>query len=318
MEPSIALKQIVKARGVSVYQNALLVEALLRDHCPEDRAGVHCVMNALREGIPEAILRAGAEGNRDSLRGALSERLRDAFAMADTRAAWAVDAWIAALTNGAPPPAAPPDLPRGPAGGAAEPRRQQAPPQRPPAAPRAAPRQEPPRKQEPPAAPRMAARPKLPPLKDVLRGLSLGKKGQPLPPLPAAGSAQEIALFNRAAEEILQNRAGQAVKEANRALHAHKYKRDEKGIAQLTAMGVPERSACALTGHFLQSEAFQPMGALILVAFFTMTGAFGSADAGIGLMVFLAIPLFLWSMYRYKRAQRIIKRARNASPRPVS
>ena len=100
-----ALKRVIAMRGPAVCENASLAEALLRDYCPDDRPGVHCLMSALRERVPQSILSAAPSANREALRGILRERLQNACHMEEGSADWTVAAWMAALDNGKQPEA---------------------------------------------------------------------------------------------------------------------------------------------------------------------------------------------------------------------
>ena len=129
MIPADALKQVLATRGTKVCEDLFLLEALLRDYSPEDRAGVHCLLNAVKEQVPQSILAAPAESNRQALSGKLRERMRAAFYMEENQAQWAVETWmnalpaVAAIGGGVvkpqppvelKPPAPPPESPKPP------------------------------------------------------------------------------------------------------------------------------------------------------------------------------------------------------------
>jgi len=99
MNPGDALKRIVESRTANVYENPFLLEALLRDYCPDDRAAVYSLVNALKEQVPQSILSAPAGSNREALAGRLRERLRTAFYMEEARAQWTVETWMSALAG---------------------------------------------------------------------------------------------------------------------------------------------------------------------------------------------------------------------------
>jgi hypothetical protein len=100
-----ALQRVLSMRGPAICENVSLTEALLRDYCPDDRPGVHCLMSALRERVPQSILSAAPNANREALRGILRERLQNACHMEERSADWTVAAWMAALDNGKAPEA---------------------------------------------------------------------------------------------------------------------------------------------------------------------------------------------------------------------
>ncbi len=51
------LSEMISRYGVSVCENPQRCAALLRDLCPENRREVNVLTDALREGVPAALLR---------------------------------------------------------------------------------------------------------------------------------------------------------------------------------------------------------------------------------------------------------------------
>ena len=87
------LQHIIGRYGISICEDARRCEAMLRDLCPECKREIHALVNAIREDIPQELIRASKAIPKELFLTELSKRLRDNLGIIDDLARWAVESW---------------------------------------------------------------------------------------------------------------------------------------------------------------------------------------------------------------------------------
>jgi len=95
--PRKKLSQIIRQYGVSVCDNPLCLEGLLKDHCGGYRREVFVLTCALKEKIVSSLLASKNGVPMGILRNQCITRLKDSCALSEDAARWAVDSWALAL-----------------------------------------------------------------------------------------------------------------------------------------------------------------------------------------------------------------------------
>jgi hypothetical protein len=95
----IKLREILSAQGEALRRDPQRMEAILRDHCPEDRREIHMLMSAARAGIVEDLAGGWGAGPPEMLVARLSKRLHEDMGIAPPLARWTVESWAYALYN---------------------------------------------------------------------------------------------------------------------------------------------------------------------------------------------------------------------------
>lgn len=287
MDPSEALKRILETRGTRVCENLPVMEALLLDFCPNDRGRVNCLVNALRERVPQTILGTSPGANREALRGKLRERLHSAFRMEEMAADWTVVTWMSALLNGY-------------GAGLVEPLK---------------PLHEPGLDARPPDL-TPEAPPEKPPIPEVQKkGAKRGWMYAARQPavLPALGSPEETDLLIRAAQEIRSGKPRGTARQAEGIVR--RFKGIDTGIAQLVAQGVPADSARILLGYSLKARGSSIMGYTawfsglwLLFVRFSGDSSLSPDDRGgvIWIIVIVAPAILLIGALRYLKGRRLM------------
>jgi len=93
------LQYIVGRYGISICEDARRCEAMLRDLCPDCKREIHVLVNAIREDIPQELIRASKDIPKELLLTELSKRLYDNLGIKDDLARWAVESWDALLDS---------------------------------------------------------------------------------------------------------------------------------------------------------------------------------------------------------------------------
>jgi hypothetical protein len=107
------LQEILMQYGRALIEDADRMEGYLKDFCGEARGEIAALMAALREGVPEDLLRLPGDQPRQLLAAAMTRRLVDNQAMDQSAARWAVEAWAFALgINLATSPSRPAEPPK--------------------------------------------------------------------------------------------------------------------------------------------------------------------------------------------------------------
>jgi formylglycine-generating enzyme required for sulfatase activity len=91
------LQYIIGRCGISICEDARRCEAMLRDLCPECKREIHALVNAIKENIPQELMRASKEIPKGLLLSQLSKRLCDNLGIIDDLARWAVESWAILL-----------------------------------------------------------------------------------------------------------------------------------------------------------------------------------------------------------------------------
>ena len=87
------LQYIIGRYGISICGDARRCEAMLRDLCPECKREIHALVNAIREDIPQELIRASKDIPKELLLTELSKRLCDNLGITVELARWAVESW---------------------------------------------------------------------------------------------------------------------------------------------------------------------------------------------------------------------------------
>lgn len=88
---------LVAEYGSALCQDVRRCEALLRDHCGQNRREVNVLLAAVRARIGKDLLAAQASTPRPALLARLTRRLCEDFGLTDEAARWAVESWAIAL-----------------------------------------------------------------------------------------------------------------------------------------------------------------------------------------------------------------------------
>jgi hypothetical protein len=96
-DPRQALAELIRERGRAVLEDPGMLEALLRARCPQRRLEVTLLVNALREGVPSALLQKVTTGMGPATMATQSARLVENLGISDSLARWAVESWAKAL-----------------------------------------------------------------------------------------------------------------------------------------------------------------------------------------------------------------------------
>jgi formylglycine-generating enzyme len=89
----IQLQYIVGRYGISICEDARRCEAMLRDLCPECKREINALVNAIREDIPQELIRASKAIPKELFLTELSKRLCDNLGITVDLARWAVESW---------------------------------------------------------------------------------------------------------------------------------------------------------------------------------------------------------------------------------
>ncbi len=81
----------------SLLSDGRKISGLLFDYCPSHRKEIRALMAAYDEHIPEELLKAKMEGNKELLVVRLIQKLLDSTPLSDDSAKWAVRTWAIAL-----------------------------------------------------------------------------------------------------------------------------------------------------------------------------------------------------------------------------
>ena len=87
------LQYIIGRYGISISEDARRCEAMLRDLCPECKREIHALVNAIREDIPQELIRASEAIPKELFLTELSKRLCDNLGITVDLARWAVESW---------------------------------------------------------------------------------------------------------------------------------------------------------------------------------------------------------------------------------
>jgi hypothetical protein len=306
------LKSIVDKHGIRVGENPPRIESLLRDAYPSDKAAVNCLMNAIRAGIPESIQRMGPESNQAALRGVLCERLRTTWSMEEGRAAWAVDAWFAALSNlkqkkqepqqDPVPKVEPPPLSAARGRSDSEPHSEA-------------------KKPEPSGGTGVRGRIEAEVRgfkQQIRRNREMQKEPQiqrkwekPKPvPRPVPGSAEETSLLVRAAGEIMGGKPGDAAAQSVAILKPRiRFRRADTMATQLTAQGVPWESSRVLLGYCLKSSAQEIFVSVCMLSGMVLLRTLFHLDqisVPVWFVAAAAVPFIFWAAFRDRRGRQLL------------
>lgn len=91
------LRAIVARHGISICEDPLRCQGLLRDACYQYPREVNLIVAALQGGVPQGILSSTNQIPLVSLMSRLSVRLEEEFSFPADKAAWAVRSWAIAL-----------------------------------------------------------------------------------------------------------------------------------------------------------------------------------------------------------------------------
>jgi formylglycine-generating enzyme required for sulfatase activity len=96
-QPRTQLRTMLVQYGQSVCQDAKRCEALLRDFCPEYKCELNLLIAALKEGIPQQLLKPSPHISIEFTIKRLAQTLHDNLGIAESFAFWAVESWALAL-----------------------------------------------------------------------------------------------------------------------------------------------------------------------------------------------------------------------------
>jgi hypothetical protein len=100
MEPTDALQKIVAQHGLQwVFEQPETVESLLQDYCERRRPEVHFLVSSLREQIPQRLISAETQAQKEAAVGQARAQLQANLGMLPDKASWTVDAWLRILTS---------------------------------------------------------------------------------------------------------------------------------------------------------------------------------------------------------------------------
>ncbi len=111
--PRQQLRYIITQYGQTVCNDAKRCEALLRDFCPEHKRELNLLIAALKENVPQQLLKASPHVGIESTLKILTAQLHDNLGTAEPFAYWAVETWALSLNVLVQPigQTAPPDTP---------------------------------------------------------------------------------------------------------------------------------------------------------------------------------------------------------------
>jgi hypothetical protein len=288
MKPAEALKRIVTERGTGVCAKVSLVEALLRDYCPAEGPAIHCLVNALRQGIPQSLLADPPGTNRAARCGVLSEQLQSVCSMQKESARWSVMTWMSAI--GIDPGMADREIRDTEGSGPVTPARSG-------------------RLLTPEPPPPEKAPPDKRPDSFFERWKAAQKASRnPGPPPPPPGSGMETDLFMNAVREIVQGKPRAAVSASLPILRRRsRFKSASTVLAELQKQGMRRDAAGTLFGYLLTQKAFWPIGLIFAGALGSVNQSnhYGWAPLICGSI--LAIPGFIWSAFRVNRGRKLMK-----------
>ena len=100
MEPIDALQKVVAEHGLEwVFEQPETVETLMQDYCQQRKPQIRFLVDALKEQIPQRLLSAQKQVQRESAVGQARAQLQANLGMQPEKAAWTVDAWLRILNN---------------------------------------------------------------------------------------------------------------------------------------------------------------------------------------------------------------------------
>lgn len=91
------LKELVGRYGVSIAQDPLRCEGMLRDRCSKCNREIFVLVNAIRQRVPSDLLSPRQSLPLALLKGFLKKRLQDELGFGDEIAQWAVETWAESL-----------------------------------------------------------------------------------------------------------------------------------------------------------------------------------------------------------------------------
>jgi hypothetical protein len=91
------LRQILERDGRTILNTPKRLEALLREHCPENDSEIKLLMAAFAQGVPEKLMRAAPGVPPEVTYAKLTNSLQHNLALNPETARRAVDAWAEAL-----------------------------------------------------------------------------------------------------------------------------------------------------------------------------------------------------------------------------
>ena len=95
--PRKLLQTIIVQYGRSICDNPKRCESILREHCSDYKRELNLLIAALKEKIPQELLKAPVYASPDLTLRLLSQRLNDNLGIAEDFALWAVESWALAL-----------------------------------------------------------------------------------------------------------------------------------------------------------------------------------------------------------------------------
>lgn len=95
--PRRNLRELIRRYGFSLCEDPQRLEALLRDHCPDDRREVAALVAAVRARVAGEIERSSDSGALNVRLGVLAMKLETDAALTPEAARWAVESWAVAL-----------------------------------------------------------------------------------------------------------------------------------------------------------------------------------------------------------------------------
>lgn len=95
--PRQQLRYIITQYGQTVCHDAKRCEALLRDFCPEHKRELNLLIAALKENVPQQLLKASPHVGIESTLKILTAQLHDNLGTAEPFAYWAVETWALSL-----------------------------------------------------------------------------------------------------------------------------------------------------------------------------------------------------------------------------
>jgi len=96
-QPRTQLRTMLVQYGQSVCQDAKRCEALLRDFCPEHKRELNLLIAALKEGIPQELLKPSPHISIEFSIKRLAQTLHDNLGIAESFAFWTVESWALSL-----------------------------------------------------------------------------------------------------------------------------------------------------------------------------------------------------------------------------
>lgn len=96
-QPRQQLQFLISQYSTDICDDVRRCEALLRDLCPEHKRELNLLIAALKERIPQDLLKNSPSINTDLTVKLLAQRLHDHLGIAEAFALWAVESWALAL-----------------------------------------------------------------------------------------------------------------------------------------------------------------------------------------------------------------------------